>query len=107
MPSTDLEKQWVAVNSRDEIRIFSDVYSQLWSAGRIGGKWEDYRPVIVQTAACGLNGRYDKNPPYYRKVTIDDKGHILDFRVRDKGGLVDFKGGAQEESAILSAKGMK
>jgi hypothetical protein len=86
-----LEKEWVASNERHEIRIFSDVYSQLWNAGEIGETWEDYRPVILQTAASGLKGRYDDNPPYYRKVKIDGKGRIVDFRVRDREGLVDFK----------------
>ncbi|UCH08351.1 MAG: metallophosphoesterase [Deltaproteobacteria bacterium] len=86
-----LEKEWVASNKKHEIRIFSDVYSQLWNAGKIGETWEDYRPVILQTAASGLKGRYDDNPPYYRKVKIDGKGRIVDFRVRDREGLVDFK----------------
>ena len=87
-----LEKEWVAFNKTHEIRIFSDVYSQLWNGGKLGETWEDYRPVMLQTAACGLNGRYDENPPYYRKVSIDGEGHIADFRVRDRKGLVDFKG---------------
>jgi hypothetical protein len=69
-----LEKEWVASNKKHEIRIFSDVYSQLWNAGKIRETWEDYRPVILQTAACGLKGRYDDNPPYYSKVKIDGKG---------------------------------
>ena len=86
-----LEKEWVASNKKHEIRIFSDVYSQLWNTGKIGETWEDYRPVILQTAACGLKGRYDDNPPYYRKVKIDGKGRIVDFRVRDREGLADFK----------------
>ena len=30
-------------------------------------------------------------PPCYRKVKIDGKGRIVDFRVRDREGLVDFK----------------
>ena len=62
-------------------------------AGKIEDIWEDYRPVILQTAACGLKGSYDDNPPYYRKVKIDGKGRIVDFRVRDREGLVDFKEG--------------
>jgi hypothetical protein len=69
-----LEKEWVASNKKHEIRIFSDVYSQLWNAGKIRETWEDYRLVILQTAACGLKGRYDDNPPYYSKVKIDGKG---------------------------------
>jgi predicted MPP superfamily phosphohydrolase len=88
-----LEKEWVASNKKHEIRIFSDVYSQLWNAGKTGETWEDYRPVMLQTAACGLKGGYDDNPPYYRKVKIDGKGRIVDFRARDREGLVDFKEG--------------
>jgi hypothetical protein len=86
-----LEKEWVSTDKRHEIGIFSDVYSQLWHAGRIGGTWEDFRPVIVQTASCGLNGKYAPRPPYYRKISMYGEGHITDFRVRDKKGVVDFK----------------
>jgi predicted MPP superfamily phosphohydrolase len=102
-----LEKEWVASNKKHEIRIFSDVYSQLWNGGKNGEPWEDYRPVILQTAACGLSGSYDKNPPYYRKVNIDGKGVIVDFRVRDGEGLVDFKESVQAQAAILPEKDMK
>jgi len=102
-----LEKEWVASNKKHEIRIFSDVYSQLWNGGKNGEPWEDYRPVILQTAACGLSGSYDKNPPYYRKVNIDGKGDIVDFRVRDGEGLVDFKESVQAQAAILPEKDMK
>ena len=89
-----LEKEYVPTDKKHKIRIYSDVYSQQLAEGS-QRSWETYRPVIVQTAACGLNGRYDDNPPYYRKVNIDDKGHIVDFRVRDREGLVDFKGSVQ------------
>jgi hypothetical protein len=87
-----LEKEWVAMDKRHEVRIFSDVYSQIWDEGGPEVSWEEYKPVIVQTAACGLGGIHDKNPPYFRKVSLDGTGKITDFRVSDKGGIVDFKG---------------
>ncbi len=86
-----LEKEWVATDKKHEIRIYSDVYSQILNKGNPERDWEKYKPVIVQTASCGLHGKYDENPPYYRKVTIDGTGQITGFRVRDKQGIVDFK----------------
>jgi predicted MPP superfamily phosphohydrolase len=86
-----LEKEWVSTDKKHEIRIYSDVYSQILNKGNPEKNWEKYKPVIVQTASCGLHGKYDENPPYYRKVTIDGTGQITGFRVRDKQGIVDFK----------------
>ncbi|MBE9574868.1 MAG: metallophosphoesterase [Proteobacteria bacterium] len=86
-----LEKEWVATDKKHEIRIYSDVYSQILNKGNPERNWEKHKPVIVQTASCGLHGKYDENPPYYRKITIDGTGQITGFRVRDKQGLVDFK----------------
>ena len=86
-----LEKEWVATDKKHEIRIYSDVYSQILNKGNPEKNWEKYKPVIVQTGSCGLHGKYDENPPYYRKVTIDGTGQITGFRVRDKQGIVDFK----------------
>jgi len=86
-----LEKEWVATDKKHEIRIYSDVYSQILNKGNPEKNWEKHKPVIVQTALCGLHGKYDENPPYYRKVTIDGTGQITGFRVRDKQGIVDFK----------------
>ncbi len=86
-----LEKEWVATDKKHEIRIYSDVYSQILNKGNPERNWEKHKPVIVQTASCGLHGKYDENPPYYRKVTIDGTGQITGFRVRDKQGIVDFK----------------
>ncbi len=87
-----LEKEWVAMDKRHEVRIFSDVYSQIWDEGDSKVSWEEYKPVLVQTASCGLDGIHDKDPPYFRKTTVDGTGKIIDFRVRDKEGIVDFKG---------------
>jgi len=86
-----LEKEWVATDKKHEIRIYSDVYSQILNKGNPERDWKKYKPVIVQTASCGLHGKYDEKPPYYRKVTIDGTGQITGFRVRDKQGIVDFK----------------
>jgi len=86
-----LEKEWVSADKKHEIRIYSDVYSQILNKGNPKRDWKEYKPVIVQTASCGLRGKYDKNPPYYRKVTIDGTGQITGFRVRDKQGIVEFK----------------
>jgi predicted MPP superfamily phosphohydrolase len=87
-----LKKEWVQPEKKHEIRIFSDVYSQIWDEDGHEIGWKEYNPVIVQTASCGLDGEYDKNPPYFRKITVDGTGKIIDFRVRDKQGIVDFKG---------------
>jgi hypothetical protein len=37
-------------------------------------------------------------------VKIDGKGHIVDFRVRDREGLVDFKESVQAQAAVLPEK---
>ena len=76
----------------DEIRIYSDVYSeQLEKAAKDTEQWwNERRPVIVQTAACGLKGKNDKVPPYFRKVTIDSKGNITGFSVWNSEGVVRF-----------------
>ena len=75
--------------SRDSgIRIYSDVYSGQASDGQW---WKRSRPIIVQTAACGLKGDYDPAPPYYRKVELDNKGLITGFGVVCDKGKVVFK----------------
>jgi hypothetical protein len=38
------------------------------------GQWEDWRPVIVQTAAFGLNGRYDEIPLTIGRSLLTTKG---------------------------------
>jgi len=83
-----LKQEWVGADSKHEIRIYSDEYSQLLDDNNPYQWWEDHRPVIVQTAACGPKGETDKDPPYFRKVTIDAKGQISDFRVMKNGQVV-------------------
>lgn len=82
-----IEKEW---DGEHEIRIYSDVYSQLMDARNLDKWWEDHSPVIVQTAACGLKGRTAPNPSYFRKVSVNDKGQITDFSVMNSGGVVKF-----------------
>lgn len=74
------------------IRIYSDVYSDQLAKDNTAVWWEMHRPVILQTAACGVSGRFDENPPYYRKVSVDSGGVIKDFRVWDNTGVVNFGG---------------
>lgn len=85
-----IEKEWVEKDKKHEIRIYSDVYSQLLDAGNPDKWWEEHKPAVVQTASCGLQGRTDRDPPYFRKVTIDGKGQITDFRVMTNGGFIKF-----------------
>lgn len=80
-----LKQEWVGTDSKHEIRIYSDVYSQLLDAEKLDKWWEDHRPVIVQTAACGLEGRMDRDPPYFRKATLDAKRLITYFRAMNSG----------------------
>ena len=78
-----------------EIRIYSDVYSKQLREDAEGKEqwWNEHRPVIVQTAACGLKGKNDKVPPYFRKVALDSKGNITDFSVWNIEGVVSFNDG--------------
>lgn len=85
-----IEKEWVAKDKKYEIRIYSEMYSQLLDAGNPDKWWEEHRPVVVQIASCGLQGKTDRDPPYFRKVTMNGKGQIIDFRVMNNGGVVRF-----------------
>lgn len=85
-----IDKEWVENDNKHEVRIYSDVYSQLMDAAAPDRWWEEHRPVIVQTAACGLQGKTADDPPYFRKVTIDAKGHIAEFGVMNHSGVVKF-----------------
>ena len=51
--------------------------------------WAKHRPVIVQTAACGITEKSDQNIPYFRKITISKDGQITDFRVMNASGYVE------------------
>lgn len=78
-----------------EIRIYSDEYSKQLREDAEDKEqwWNKHRPVIVQTAACGLKGKNDKVPPYFRKVALDSKGNITDFSVWNIEGVVSFNDG--------------
>lgn len=77
-------------DKNNEIRIFSEVYSQLLDADNTSDWWRNKKPVIVQTAACGLKGKTDTDPPYFRKIIVNNKGQVVDFRVRNNKGIVKF-----------------
>lgn len=70
-------------NKEHDIRIFTDAYSQNFDTKRPYEWWGKRSPVILQTASCSVCGSEDKNPPYYRKVAINDKKEIIDFKVRE------------------------
>lgn len=69
------------------IRIYLDEYSKLLVDNNTVEWWKIHSPVIVQTAACGLHGEMEKEPPYFRNVIINNKGEITDFRVINGNGL--------------------
>lgn len=71
-------------DTNHEIRIYMDEYSD----PKKTYEWWGSSPVIVQTASCTVHGRLDKVPPYYRKVAINESGHITDFQVRDRNGII-------------------
>ena len=73
--SVDLH--WNDRKEENEIRIFSDTYSDPSPA--LGDRWKN-RPLLIQTAACGPPGVADKKPPYYRKIEIEG-GEIKGFKI--------------------------
>lgn len=58
-----------------KIRIYHDKYSEYKESHKFLGK----SPVIVQTASCAIRGEFDEDPPYYRKVIIEN-GHVTSFK---------------------------
>ena len=42
-------------------------------------KFDEKRPFIVQTAACGPIDKLFPNPPYFRMIHVDEKGSVLKF----------------------------
>jgi len=71
----------------DQIRIYSDIYSNLLpDDGAAAQWWESYRPIMVQTSSCGLQGKSDTEPPYFRIIQVDQGGVIRDFKSRNKYG---------------------
>ena len=55
------------------IRIYHDEYS------KNPYPWWGKSPVIVQTASCAIRGEFDEDPPYYRKVIIEN-GQVTSFK---------------------------
>ncbi len=79
-------------DNNHEIWIYMDEYSKNYNPTPPYKWWEKYSPLIVQTASCAVPGRVDKKPPYYRKVTIDKIGQIVDFQVRSLNGIIPMNG---------------
>ncbi|MEW6369249.1 MAG: metallophosphoesterase [Acidobacteriota bacterium] len=82
----------------NQIRMYTDDYGRMLQAAQaqaarqgetaedaVQNWWEQHRPVIAQTAACGPKGAEDPQPPYYRSVTIGVSGQIVEFVVKNLG----------------------
>ena len=65
------------------IKVYSDWYSQNKSLCK-----ENHGPVVVQTAACGLEGSNDDKPPYFRKILINNKGEIKGYKLFNLKGPI-------------------
>jgi hypothetical protein len=48
---------------------------------RSGKTFEEMRPLLLQTPACGPREEYSKEPPYFRQVVIDENGNITTAEV--------------------------
>jgi Icc-related predicted phosphoesterase len=73
------------MNKNHKVRIYFDEYSNLLKKNDSAEKWWNINsPVIVQTASCSLKGddADDKEPPYYRQVTVNEEGHVTEFRTK-------------------------
>lgn len=56
------------------------VYHGEYSSGAAGAVFQQKRPLVVQTAACGpLNNDGYPDPPYFRQVHVDKNGTIMKF----------------------------
>ena len=71
-----IDLHWNNQKEENEIRIFSDAYSN--PSPDLNDNWKN-RPLMIQTAGCGPTGAVDKQPPYYRKIEIQG-GEIKGFR---------------------------
>lgn len=82
----------IRLDEENNILIYSDVYSQMLLSSQDKNKnwWKKYGSIHVQTAACGLSGRSDNNPPYFRRIRVNEKGEIESFQVYDLNGVVNF-----------------
>jgi 3',5'-cyclic AMP phosphodiesterase CpdA len=63
-----------------KIRIYHDKYGDNYDYKKPYEWWGKGSPLMVQTASCSIAGRNDKNPPYFRKVTIDKNQGITEFK---------------------------
>jgi Calcineurin-like phosphoesterase len=43
---------------------------------RSGKTFEEMRPLLLQTPACGPREEYSPDPPYFRRIVIDENGNI-------------------------------
>ena len=67
-------------NSKGKIRIFSGHYSETQD-DLSNDWWYEHRPVLVQTPACGVPGKCNINPPYFRCVKVASDCSIKQFGV--------------------------
>ncbi len=70
----------VEKDTNHRIRIYHDKYGDNYDYKKPYTWWGKGSSVMVQTASCSIAGRTDKNPPYFRKVTIDKKHGIKEFK---------------------------
>ena len=48
---------------------------------RSGKTFEEMRPLLLQTPACGPREEYSPEPPYFRRIEIDARGNITTAEV--------------------------
>lgn len=72
-------------DTEDKILIYSSNYSETQD-DLSNDWWLQYRPVLVQTPACGVTGKCNINPPYFRRVKVSSDGSITQFRVENLMG---------------------
>ncbi len=79
----------MSVDHDYRVRIYSDPYSEKLrgmsstTSDEREAWWENHKPILVQTAACGPRKYRNQNPPYFRVVSLDGRGSINDFRSVD------------------------
>lgn len=72
-------------SNKKSIRIYCDRYSESlelkpWHEKERPSWWDEHRPLVVQTPACGLKGKEKTQPPHVRIVTIESDGDISGFQ---------------------------
>jgi len=78
-----------------DVRIYCDAYSEMLGEQCTDCEsacqwWESKKPFFVQTAACGLRGDDDPDPPYYRRVGVDPDGVVTDFQAVNLTGPIHY-----------------